>query len=317
VYADPAAIQSPRPICEDEGMSTEAVSPRYLDLDLWENSEALKALYEAQLAAVAAVGPALDDIAAAVDAAAANLRRGGRLIYVGAGTSGRIAAQDGAELAPTFNWPADKLVVVMAGGESAFLRSAEGAEDSATAATQRIDDIQAGPDDVVIALAASGATPFTIGAVEAARRRGALTIGVANNPNAPLLHASAHPILVATGAEPIAGSTRLKAGTAQKVVLNLFSTLLMIRLGRVYRGFMVHMRPSNEKLRRRAADMVAAITGCSQEAAAAALKSADGDVKRAVLLACGLRGSDAEALLQKHDGNLRLALAEHAAHVRD
>ena len=294
-------------------MSTEAVSPRYADLDLWANSQALQALYEEQLTAVAAVGPALDAIAAAVDAAAANLRRGGRLIYVGAGTSGRIAAQDGAELAPTFNWPADKLVFVMAGGDAAFLRSVEGAEDSADAATARVDDIAAGPDDVVIALAASGATPFTLAAVAAARRRGALTIGVANNANAPLLQASAHAILIETGAEPIAGSTRLKAGTAQKVVLNLFSTLLMIRLGRVYGGFMVDMRPSNEKLRRRARDMVAAIAGCPADAAATALSRAGGDVKRAVLLAHGLDDADAQALLQKHAGNLRLALAEHAA----
>jgi N-acetylmuramic acid 6-phosphate etherase len=298
-------------------MSTEAVSPRYLDLDLWENSEALKALHEGQLAAVAAVGPALQAIAAAVDDAAARLRRGGRLIYVGAGTSGRIGVQDGAELAPTFDWPRDKLVFVMAGGEDAFQRSIEGAEDAPSAGAARINEIAAGSNDVVIGLAASGATPFTVAAVEAARRRGALTIGVANNPGARLLSVSDHGILIETGEEPIAGSTRLKAGTAQKVVLNLFSTMVMVRLGKVYRGLMVHMQPTNEKLRRRAEQMIVTITGASTEAAAAALTLASGDVKRAVLITCGMNDAAAQALLQKHDGNLRLALAEHGAHVRD
>ena len=168
-------------------------------------------------------------------------------------------------------------------------------------------------DDVVIGLAASGATPFTVAAVEAARAAGALTIGVANTPGARLLHVCAHPILIDTGAEPIAGSTRLKAGTAQKVALNLISTLIMVRLGKVYGGLMVHMRPTNEKLRGRAARMIMSIAGVGEDSAREALANADGDVKLAALLAGGLDSAAARALLDRHDGNLRLALSEAAS----
>lgn len=294
-------------------MSTEDISPRYLDLDLWENSEALKALYEGQLAAVAAIGPALPAIAAAVEAAAARLRRGGRLVYAGAGTSARIAVQDGAELSPTFNWPHDKVAFAIAGGEGALLRAVENAEDSRADGAARMGEIGVGGDDVVLGLAASGNTPFTVAALQAARERGALTIGVANNSGAALLKVSEYPILLETGQEPIAGSTRLKAGTAQKVALNLFSTMVMVRLGKVYRGLMVHMRPASDKLRLRAKAMVAVITGATDEAAASAVAKAEGDVKLAVLVACGAELDVARALLQKHAGNLRFAMAEIAS----
>ncbi len=293
-------------------MTTEDISPRYFDLDLWDSIEALKALHEGQLAAIAAVGPALPAIAAAVDDAVPRLRRGGRLVYAGAGTSGRISAQDGAELTPTFGWPREKVVLAMAGGEGALLRSVENAEDSSAGGAARMEEVGVGPDDVVLGLAASGTTPFTVAAIEAARRRGALTIGIANNPGSQLLSVCDHPVLLETGEEPIAGSTRLKAGTAQKVVLNLFSTLAMVRLGRVYRGLMVHMQPTNAKLRQRAAHMVATLTGRGADAAAAAVAEADGDVKLAVLLALGVNAADAKALLVKHDGNLRAAIADGA-----
>lgn len=293
-------------------MSTEDSSPRYLDLDLWENTEALKALYEGQLAAVAAIGPALAAIAKAVDDAVPRLRRGGRLVYAGAGTSARIGVQDGAELAPTFDWPREQLAFVIAGGEGALLRAVENAEDSAADGAARMEEVGVGANDVVIGVAASGETPFTVAAIEAARRRGAMSIGIANNAGSALLKASDHPILLETGEEPIAGSTRLKAGTAQKVALNLFSTLVMVRLGRVYRGSMVNMRPTNDKLRRRAAKMVAAITGCAENVATAAFEKAGADVKLAVLLASGMEIGAASGLLRKHDGNLRLAMAEIA-----
>jgi N-acetylmuramic acid 6-phosphate etherase len=291
-------------------MNTEDISPRYLDFDLWTNIEALTALYEGQLAAVAAIGPALPAIAAAVDDAAPRLRRGGRLVYVGAGTSGRIGVQDGAELTPTFNWPSDRLVFAMAGGEAALLRAVEGAEDSRENGEARMEEIGVGANDVVLGLTASGETPYTVSAIETARRRGAMTVGIANNPGAPLLLASAHPILIQTGEEIIAGSTRLKAGTAQKVALNLFSTLTMVRLGKVYRGLMVHMLPVNEKLRRRSVRIVSAITGRDQDAAAAALAKSDGDVKVAALIIEGLEPGAARALLEKHAGNLRAAIAD-------
>lgn len=291
-------------------MTTEDISPRYLDLDLWDPVEQLKALYEGQLAAVAALGPVLPAIAAAAEAAVPRLRRGGRLIYVGAGTSARIGVQDGAELFPTFNWPRDQVAFVIAGGNGALLSAVENAEDSASDGAVRIDELGVGPDDVVIGIAASGNTPFTVSAIMTARARRALTVGIANNPGSQLLSVSDHAVLLETGEEPVAGSTRLKAGTAQKVALNLFSTLAMVRLGKVYRGMMVHMRPTNEKLRNRSEQMVVAITGCVPRIAADALTKSKGDVKLAVLIACGLEISVATLLLEKHGGNLRHAMAE-------
>jgi N-acetylmuramic acid 6-phosphate etherase len=291
-------------------MTTETVSHRYSEFDLWGNAKALEALHEGQVAAIASLAPILPAIGHAVDAAAPRLRRGGRLIYAGAGTSARIGVQDGAELFPTFNWPHEQVAFAIAGGEGALLRAVENAEDSAEDGVTRIEELGVGADDVVIGLAASGNTPYTVAAVKAAKARGALTIGIANNPGALLLAESDHAILLDTGAEIIAGSTRLKAGTAQKAALNLLSTLLMVRLGRVYGGLMVHMRPTNAKLRRRGVEMIARITGCTEEAAAAAFAKADSDVKLGVLIARGAEKSRAEALLLKHDGNLRSALAE-------
>lgn len=291
-------------------MGPEDISPRFVDLDLWDNAQALSALYEEQVAAVAAVGPTLPAIATAVEAALPRLRRDGRLIYAGAGTSGRIAVQDGAELGPTFNWPSERLAFAMAGGEAALLRAIENAEDSGADGAAWMAELNVGGDDVVLGLAASGGTPFTVAAVEAARAAGALTIGIANAPSSRLLAVSEHPILLETGSEPIAGSTRFKAGTAQKVALNLISTLIMVRLGKVYGGLMVHMRPSNEKLRRRAQRMVMTISGVDADAAAAALARANQDVKVAVLIAGGVGADEAAALLKKHYGNLRSALAE-------
>lgn len=291
-------------------METENVSPRFQELDAWPSGEALRALYEGQLSAVAAVRPALPAIEAAAEKAAARLAgSSGRLVYVGAGTSGRIGVQDGAELPPTFDWPVERLVFGIAGGDAAILRAMENVEDSVEAGAALAASAGLGPDDVVIGVAASGTTPYTVAAIAAARQRGALTIAVASNAGAPLLEACECPILVETGEEVIAGSTRMKAGTAQKIVLNLLSTLVMIRLGRVYRGMMVHMRASNAKLRRRAQEMVAAITGCDPGVAAGALAEADGDLRVAALMVAGADKPRAERLLASSGGNLRAALA--------
>jgi N-acetylmuramic acid 6-phosphate etherase len=289
--------------------ATESVDPRYQDLDAWDSGTALQALWEAQLAAAAAVGPALPSIRLAVAAAASRLAAGGRLIYAGAGTSGRIAAQDGVELPPTFDWPRDRLLVLMAGGEQAFIGAAEGAEDDAAAGARTTADHALGAADVVLGVAASGATRFTCACLEAAAAAGCLTVAVANSPDGRLLSLAAYPILVATGPEPLAGSTRLKAGTAQKIVLNLFSTLLMVRLGRVHRGLMVDMRPSNDKLRLRALRMVRDLTGAAEPAALAALDTAGGHVKLAVLLLHGLSPEAARDLLRRGSDSLRAALA--------
>ncbi len=289
-------------------MATEHRSARYANLDAWGSPDILAALFEGQLAAAAAVRPALPAIAEAAEAAVERLRRGGRLIYAGAGTSGRIGVQDGAELPPTFNWPEDRVAFALAGGEAALLSAVEDAEDSEEAGAARILELAVGADDVVIGLAASGTTPYTVAALREAHGRGAQTIGVANNTDVPLLAVCSHPILAATGEEVIAGSTRMKAGTAQKIVLNLLSTLIMIRLGRVHRGMMVHMRATNAKLRRRAQVMVARITGCTEAEAADALAQGDGSVKLAALMVSGIGRAEAEALLERHHGNLRRAL---------
>lgn len=290
-------------------MPTEDLSARFVELDAWATPDVVEAMFEAQLSAVAAVRPALATIAAAVDAAAEVLGRGGgRLVYVGAGTSGRVGVQDGAELPPTFGWPDDRLVFAMAGGEGALLRSAEGAEDDAAAGVRAMDEVAIGPRDVVVGVAASGTTPFTVAAVRRAAERGALTIGIANNEGAPLLRAARFPVLAETGAEVVAGSTRMKAGTAQKVILNLISTAIMVRLGRVHGGMMVHMHASNAKLHRRAADMVARITGADRAAATDALGRSNGDVKTAVLVLHGRTPEEAARLLHRSRGVLRAAL---------
>ena len=291
-------------------MLTEHISPRFVDLNSWSTSDMIGAMYDGQLAACAAVRPALPAINAAVEAAVLNLKRGGRLVYVGAGTSGRIAIQDGAELGPTYDWPSDRIVFVMAGGLQAVLESVEGAEDDEAKGAEAIANAELNENDVVIAVAASGTTPFTIGALRSAGARGALCIAVANNRGAPLFEPAHHRILIETGTEVLAGSTRMQAGTAQKIVLNLFSTAVMVKLGRVYRGLMVSMRASNAKLLRRAEVIVSQIVGCAENDAAKFVERADGDVKIAVLLGLGWEQTEAVEALFKHEGNLRAVIDE-------
>lgn len=287
---------------------TEAQNPQFAEIDRWPTQKAVEAMVEAQISAVVAIRTQIAVIAAASEAAADRLRGGGRLVYVGAGTSGRIAVQDGVELGPTFNWPEDRLLYLMAGGPEALLKSAEGAEDDANEAQRLVAAHRLNSSDVAIGIAASGRTPFTIAAVEAARTAGTLTIAIANNAGAPLLAVAEHAICVETGAEVIAGSTRMKAGTAQKSVANLLSTAIMLRLGRVYKGLMVDMVVSNLKLQHRAHGMVSALTGCSEQDAIRAVEQAGGDIKLAVLVALGRSVENARTLLAAHDGILRHAV---------
>ncbi|MGL4489272.1 MAG: N-acetylmuramic acid 6-phosphate etherase [Rhizobiaceae bacterium] len=289
-------------------MSTEAVDPRFVDLDAWPLTAAMEAMWDGQLEAIAAVRTALPQITAATVAAAIRLRSVGRLIYVGAGTSGRVAVQDGAELGPTFSWPLDRVVFVMAGGNGALLKSVENAEDDAGDGAGQMDLAGVTKDDVVIGLTASGGTPFTVAAIERARALGALTIGIANNAATPILHVADFPVLIDTGSEVLAGSTRMKAGTAQKVVLNLISTGIMLAQGRVYKGLMVNMQTSNAKLRKRAVRMVMQLAHCDEQTATDALAASGDEVKMAVMIAMGHRQPDAAEALAKSGGNLRKAL---------
>ena len=289
-------------------MDTERASPRYSDIDLWDPSDILEAMLEGQMSAVAAVRAALGAIAQAASATEARLRDEGRLIYVGAGTSGRLAVQDGAELVPTFNWPPDRLLLLIAGGRDALLQATEGAEDETAQAVRLVQQHRIAPPDVVIAVAASGTTPFTLACLREAKRCGALTIGIANNRDTPLLRDADCAIALDTGAEPIAGSTRMKAGTAQRVALNLLSSLVMIRLGRVHGGLMVDVQAINAKLVRRSEMILRRLTGRSSEDISEALRRANGSVKLAVLLLHGRSPDEAAHLLEQCGGRLRSAL---------
>jgi N-acetylmuramic acid 6-phosphate etherase len=289
--------------------TTETAARRYHGIEDWPMADIVEALIEAQMAAVGAVHAARGDLVHAIEAAADRLRDGGRLIYMGAGTSGRIATQDAAELAPTFAWPTERAVSLMAGGTRAFTQAIEGAEDDGAAAIAALDAVAVGARDVVVGVAASGRTPFTVAGLTHARARGALTIGVLNNAGGRVGAVAEIALLAETGAEAVAGSTRLKAGTAQKVVLNCLSTGVMLRLGFVYRGRMVEMRATNAKLQDRAIRMVADLTDSDATVAEAALAAAEGSIKVAVvMLTLGLDAPAAAARVAAAGGTLRAAL---------
>jgi N-acetylmuramic acid 6-phosphate etherase len=290
-------------------METERLSPRYSGIDVWDPSDILDAMVEGQFAAVAAVRAARQALEGAALAIEPRLRDGGRLVYAGAGTSGRLAVQDGAELMPTFSWPKDRLLLFIAGGHEALMQSVEGAEDEIEHAVNLVRDAGIGGNDVLIAVAASGSTPFTLACLREAKQRGALTVGIANNRDTPLLEESDHPVWLDTGPEPIAGSTRMKAGTAQRIALNLLSSLVMILLGRVYEGLMVDVQAVNNKLVQRSESMLLHLTGRSSDEVRDALARAHGSVKLAVLLLQGCDPGEAAEALDRAGGQLRIAKA--------
>ena len=233
--------------------TTESVPDPSRWLDRLDPSDAMAVMADDQTRAMTAVKAVLPAVTDAALASYDRLHRHetGRLIYAGAGTSARIGVQDGVELTPTFSWPEHRRCFMIAGGADALLRSVENAEDDADDARKQAADLGINANDVVIGIAASGRTPFTIAAVDAAADAGALTIGIANNPETPLLAAADHGLLLHTGAEALAGSTRMKAGTAQKICLNLISTMIMVQMGRVQKGMMANMQATNAKLRHR------------------------------------------------------------------
>ena len=290
--------------------TTEGASARYADIDEWSTRELVSGMVESQFTAIGAVAAAGEGLAKAIDAIAARLENNGRIIYLGAGTSGRIGAQDGAELPPTFNWPYERAVTLMAGGPGALLKAVENAEDSTTAAAEGLEALGLTAADAVIGLAASGSTPYVVAGLEYARRRGALTVGLFNSPGGRVGEVAEIGILLDTGPEFLSGSTRMKAGTSQKVALNIISTGVMIRLGFVYRGLMVEMQPTNAKLRERSVRMVMALTGADDAAVRATLTEAGGVIKLAVVMLNRKLGrAEAQAALDAVGGNLRRALA--------
>ena len=291
-------------------MPTETVDSRYTSLDCLATPALLDCLQQSQTQAAAATAAVASQLALCVDQARSRLIEGkGRLVFLGAGASGRIAVQDGAELWPTFGWPDERLLLLIAGGDAALTRSVEGAEDNTDDAAAGVAAADIGPNDVVLGLAASGATPWTCTWIEAAVRRGALTIGMSSNKPSRLLEVAEHGIFLDSGSEALAGSTRLAAGTAQKIALNMFSTALMVKLNRTYGNLMVDMAANNAKLEQRRLVMLAKIVpGSNETDARAALRETDGNVKTAALVLRGMSCSDADELLGKVQGSLRDAL---------
>lgn len=290
--------------------ATEAIDNRFVGIDTWQETEILKALLDGQRRAIEAVEAAIPALSHAAGLAASRLRAGGRLIYLAAGSPALISLSDALELPGTYGIKRDRLVLIFAGGHEITNNLTGVDEDSAEQARSDIAANGITSADCLIATSASGSTPYTVAGVEAARAVGAATIGIAGNPDAPLLAAAEVAVLLATGGEVISGSTRLGAGTAQKAALNMLSTLMCIHLGHVHDGLMVNVKADNEKLRKRAERIVVRITGVSPEAASDALSRTGGEVKPAILLAAGAGSpADAEMLLAVSEGNVRNALA--------
>lgn len=291
-------------------LSTEQSDPRYSQIDRLPTEQIARLMNQADAAVPAAVAVAIPAVSGAIDAISARMREGGRLFYVGAGTSGRLAVLDASECPPTFGTDPSLVQGVIAGGPDALTRSVEGAEDDAEAGAAAMNDLEVGSLDSVVGVSASGRAPFVLGALAEAAERGALTVGLSCNDGAPLSAAAEHAIEVVVGPEVVTGSTRLKAGTAQKLVLNMISTITMVRLGRTYGNKMIEMSAMNSKLAGRALRMVVDITGADRDTAARALDAADGQAKIAVLMIRhGLDADGARALLESHGERLSDALS--------
>jgi N-acetylmuramic acid 6-phosphate etherase len=291
-------------------LPTEQVRPDLEDLDARPVEDIVGELLAAEAGVAAALDAARAELAAAAAAIAVRLGQGGRLVYVGAGTPGRIAALDAVECGPTFGVPDGTVVAVVAGGEQAAGRALEEAEDDVEAARERLSELRLSARDVVVGVTASGRTPFVVEALATARAAGARTVAVTNNAGTPVARGADHRVELLTGPEVVGGSTRLTAGTAQKVALNVLSTAAMIRRGRTYGAWMVGVQAGNDKLRRRAARIVQEITGVTAAKAAEALEAASGDT--AVALVMLVRGDDpaaASARLHAAGGHVRNALS--------
>ncbi|WP_369217885.1 N-acetylmuramic acid 6-phosphate etherase [Streptomyces flavofungini] len=290
-------------------LTTEAFRPELSEIDRRSTLDIARIMNGEDATVPAAVAEQLPAIAAAIDGTAERMAGGGRLVYAGAGTAGRLGVLDASECPPTFNTDPAEVVGLIAGGPGALVKSVEGAEDSEELAAKDLDGLGLTADDVVVGISASGRTPYAIGAVEHARARGALTIGLSCNADSALAAAAEHGIEVVVGPELLTGSTRLKAGTAQKLVLNMISTITMIRLGKTYGNLMVDVRASNEKLRARSRRIVALATGASDDEIEAALAATDGEVKNAILTILGkVDAPTAAELLAASSGHLRKAL---------
>lgn len=291
-------------------LTTEQANPNTADLDELPLEEALLRLNEEDAQVPAAVRAVIPAIARAVELTERAMRAGGRLIYVGAGTSGRLGCLDASEIPPTYGMEWDRVLGVIAGGDTALRRSIEGAEDNPADGAEKMAELNVGPSDVVCGIAASGRTPYVVGALEEARRRGTATIGVVTNHPCEMERVVDVLIAPVVGPEPVSGSTRMKSGTAQKLVLNMISTMAMVRIGKTYGNLMVDLRATNEKLVRRAIRLIRLVTEADEAEAKRLFDASGGDTKLAIMM--GLSGLEAEAArarLAAAGGVLRKALA--------
>ena len=290
-------------------VTTEQRNPRSAGLDRKTTLEILRIMNREDTAVPRAVGHELRAIARAVDGIVKAFRAGGRLIYVGAGSSGRMGALDAVECPPTFNVPRARVQAILAGGPRAMTDAVEGAEDSAAQGAKDVAAHRVGRKDVIVGIAATGTTPFVLGALREARKRGAFTVALTANRRAPLAKFARVTIAPETGPEVIAGSTRMKAGTAQKLVLNMLSTTAMVRLGYVYENLMINVTLTNEKLRRRGLRILQEASGMDSSSAEHALRQSGDDLRAAlVMLKLGVDAGDARNRLAAAKGNLRSAL---------
>ena len=294
-----------------EGLTTEADDDRFAHIDEMSTSVLAATMNDADATVARAVRAALGSIVGAIDAIVERVAAGGRLLYVGAGTSGRLGVLDASECPPTFGTDPSQVVAIIAGGPRAIVTPIEGAEDDDVAGRVDIDVARVAATDAVVGIASSGRTPYVLGAMRRARELGALTVGLSCNDGTALSAAVDHAVEVPVGPEVVAGSTRLKAGTAQKMVLNMISTIVMVRLGKTYGNLMVDLRATNGKLRDRAVGIVTSITGASRGRSRAALESTEFNVKEAVLMVVlGVSPEQATARLAAVGGKLKSAL-EH------
>lgn len=292
-------------------LATERSRPELADLDERSTAALVELVTAEDAEVVRVVRAAAPAITKAADVVVDRLGRGGRLVYAGAGTAGRLAVLDATELAPTYGVGPETVRALLAGGGGAMSASVEGAEDDADAGARDLGALRPGAEDVVVGISASGRTPYVLAVIEAARAAGAATIAIANNRGSELAGAAELAIELPTGPEVVAGSTRMKAGTSQKLVLNALSTVAMIRLGKVYRNLMVDVRAGNEKLRIRAARIVVEATGADEHAAREALHAADGHAKTAiVMLLAGVGAAEAGERLARANGRVRKALRQ-------
>jgi N-acetylmuramic acid 6-phosphate etherase len=286
-------------------MLTEQPNPNTTHIDRLSTLEIVQKINQEDQLVALAVEKALPEIAHAVDAIVEKMRGGGRLIYSGAGTSGRLGVLDAVECMPTFSTPKGLIVGLIAGGEPALTQAVENAEDNRQAGADDLASLALTAQDCVVGIAASGTTPYVLGALAYAQQIGALTVGISCNVPAPILEQATYAIGVPVGAEVITGSTRMKAGTAQKLILNMMSTAIMIKLGKVYGNLMVDVQVTNEKLARRACNLVSHLTGLETDQAQALLTSANNQVKVAIVMyKHGLSAEQAIQALREVGGNL-------------